>query len=325
MQPDDDMHPRASVGTVASELADRLLAEESGDFQAIKVPDWPELSHLSQMLSGGSVCIMGGPQNVGKSFWVLSMLRAVIESGHQADYLTLEDNRAEFLKRAIALECGSYRFLNNDTEGATERLDFLASPLGTSIVEKYGPSIHENPRKPRKDADGFMHTPRFDHVDAMEWLAATCSKGSRVAFLDPVTQIDFGAGKDSLKAEESFIRDATALAAQHRVTLVFVMHTKKLFGKPDGFLPGIEDLAGSSLWAKLAHTVVMMCAHEDKESNISAPGSLPGVYTTQPIEHNRTVKIEKTRRGRGARMALAYSQDGDRPAFSEHGLIVRGK
>ena len=313
------------IAKVKHDLVMRLFAEQDGELETIPSPAWPRLGDLSNFLRGGQCVVMGGPQNVGKSFWVLNVLKLVRDANVKAAYLPLEDDRVEFIKRAFALESNSYAFTNTDKADAHIREKFVSSEEGERILRKYAVCVDENPRTPQVDDAGRTWVPDVPSEWIVDWAAMRMKEGARVLFIDPITQINWGYDRVQPHEDEgNTLRQLLALASDHSATIVLVMHTKKLFGKPEGFLPGIEDLAGSSLWAKLCQTVVMLCAHDDMDSGVIRPSTMPGIKsTTETVTHNRTVKIEKSRYGRGARMMLAYTQSHNAPQFIEHGVIAR--
>lgn len=300
-----------------SEMRDRLFREEAGLLEAAEIKGWPRFSALSTFLRGETVALVGGPDNVGKSFFCQNIFTSALMSGSRADYLPLEDDRAELLKRCCAYEQNSYDFLSTDKDSARGRMDWMESDAGKEAMDRYSPHIHPNPWN-----DGVKPTDEYVY----NWMEDRATEGSRYIFIDNLTQMYFGSRNVSLSREEAFVMASTALASRSGMTIVFVIHTKSLHGRPHGYVPTKEDLSGTSLWRKNTHTIAMIQAHDERESRVYGQSKVPGMpIPIHEVEHNRTVRIDKSRHGRGAGFALAFQQEKGAPRFRELGVIVKGK
>jgi len=304
-------------GEVLVGLFDMFHNQARGIRQTIDLP-WPALSRLSKALYEGKVCIVAGPQNTGKSFFITHIALKVHESGATWRYLPLEDNKDDFALRLLSIKADTYRLLDDDRHGAQERLQQLEQHH--EWLKAILDSVDENPRAPVEDDRGVMKVKNFTWEDALEWLRLSMEK-NRVTFMDPTTQIDFGA-RDSYQQENIFIREFLGLAAHCKGTIVFVSHTKDRSGAKSRIPITVEDIQGSTLWRKLCQTAILLDAHEERNSMVYGTNRYSGDKEQQSITHNRTVVIGRTRQGSGSRMRFAYSQSPSAPTFCEHGIIV---
>jgi len=278
---------------------------------------WPTLSRLSGGLRAGKVHLLAGPQGTGKTFFILLCAMAIHGTGKPWKYLPLEDSKQDYLVRLLAMLTQTYRMIDEDVDGAIARSDAVEAHRD-SLLDLQG---HICPN-PREDAGQL----KFDQTDALAWFEGNM-RDNRVLILDPITQIEFDAQyKSSLRVEEGFIRDLLGLAAKSKTSFIVVTHTKNRAGAKGKLPITIEDIQGSSLWAKLCQQVILLDSHEEKDSRVHCKPIAPGAPDQRVITHNRTVLIGKTRFGKGTKRQIAFSQDGDQPQFTEHGVLVpKGK
>lgn len=289
----------------------QFYEEEIGESGTLPLPKWPRLTDLSGALRPGCVCLIGGPQNTGKSFFCTLIALAVHRMGETWRYLPLEDNRTDFMRRILAILSESYRIIDDDQSAAKWRGEKLREHKDQ--MKKIEMHVSENPRRPVDMGDGDWVVPRLNQSDVLKWLKVVLPL-NRVVFIDPTTQIEFE-GREKWRAEEDFIHDFLGLVAAHRSTLVMVMHTKNLSGMRKNEPLTAEHLQGTSLWAKLCHCTLLLESHEEKDSTIVREG-----YDADRL-HNRTVTIARTRNAGGSKKRLAFIQDNAKPAFEEIGVI----
>jgi replicative DNA helicase len=95
--------------------------------------------YLGGGLRGGELCLVGGPQGLGKTVLALQMARNVVAAGGQATYVSYEHDNELVLERLLAMEAG----LAHGMEGPT--LDEVRRAMSgrgepASLDERLGPS-----------------------------------------------------------------------------------------------------------------------------------------------------------------------------------------
>lgn len=63
-------------------------------------------TYLSGGLREGELCLLGGPQGLGKTTMALQMARNAVQDGSSAVYISFEHDAATMLERLVALEAG---------------------------------------------------------------------------------------------------------------------------------------------------------------------------------------------------------------------------
>jgi len=295
-------------GSVLKETFER---ERRGERSTLALPEWPRLSDLSRLLAPGTVTILAGPPGRGKSLLALCLAVQVHRQGVPWVFLPLEDDRAMFQRRLLARLCGSWTVLDDDPGKAGERLETLAR-YEDELASVAG-RVCENPRRARKDNDGKTVIPPLPFYSVMEW-ASRAAKKNRVCIVDPLSQVD-PSGRDPWKEEGAFIRELAGLAAESGTTFLIVAHSVKRSGKSAQVPLSPEDVQGASAITRLAHCVLLLDAHEERESEVWRTGGL-----REPVRHDRTLLIGKARNAGGAGARIAFRLAGAR--FEEVGVIV---
>ena len=300
--------PASDLDAVESELE----AQSRGERDAVELP-WRRLSGMSRALRAGTVCVLAGPPGTGKSFFATHFALAVHRAGHRWAYLPLEDRKTDFLLRVLAVLAGDYRLIEADPEGA----DYRGRTFERYQEELLAAAafVSENPRAPLRREDGRVIVPPVPPGAVVEWLRAELER-ARVAFVDPISQIDFD-GRDPWRAEGRFMRECLALAADSGGTIVLVAHTAKRPGKAASLPLTLEDVQGSASFGRNAHTVLLLDAHDQRSVEVLRPHGC-----RETVEHDRTVVIAKARNAGGGRRRLAYLQGKTAPEFEELGVIA---
>lgn len=308
--------PRINVQKDKNEMFDELMMQESGESVTIDLP-WKRTSDGAKMLYPGSLTILAGPQKAGKSFFVANIIKHLEDTGETWAYLPLEDKRKEWMWRMLAIIAGDYRLIYKDKETVSLRTDAMLKY--ESAVDSFLTKVTENPRVDHVDEDGDIFVPEVAHEAIIDWIKEMAPT-HRVLFVDPISQID-SKGRETFNAESWFIRQALAIVLTYRISLVFITHTVKRPGAMGALPLGAEDVQGSSMFAKLAHTTLMLDRMEGTEQGeVFAIGG-----TTKTVDYDRIVTIAAARNGKGTGWRIAFSQDKDKPAFHELGILVPPK
>lgn len=304
------------ITTGGDPLADvkaELEAQARGERESIPLP-WARLDEKSKALRPGTVTVIAGPPGVGKSFFVLTIARAIHAAGYDWRYLPLEGQKQELVFRLLAMLEGTYRMI--DTEQITIEERRAAYAAHSETLGSFAAKLCENPMVGKKDAQGKTVVPLVPHVEILRWMDDSLQAGARVIFIDPISQIDF-AGRDRWRGESEFIRRALALASDSNGTICLVAHTIKRPGVGASIPLSLEDLQGAAMIGRLSQCVLMLDAHDERSCRVWRLGGLQ-----EEARHNRTVLIAKARNASGGRQRVAFQQHESKPEFIELGVIA---
>ena len=127
-----------SLAVVLDEAESRLSA---GSHAANRV--WPTGfdvldTYLSGGLRSGELALLTGPQGLGKTTFVLQILRNVAQSGRSAVYFSFEHDPQSILQRLIAIEAGEIAGINgvpvNRVREAMEAVDLRDGDLADRLM-----------------------------------------------------------------------------------------------------------------------------------------------------------------------------------------------
>lgn len=292
-----------------------LDAQKRGELITLPFP-WRRLSAGSKALRPGSLTILSGPSKTGKSYFTMSIIRHIQELGHSWAYLPLEDDRNDWILRMLAILEEDYKMTDADQEGADHRQQ--VAKKREAEVKEYLRHVTENPYAGKKDENGKTAIKKVDGSRVLAWIARAVKK-ARVVVVDPLSQIEFS-GKNKHEEEAAFVRQILGVVKDSGASLILVTHTIKRSGAAAALDLTAEDVQGSAMLTRLAHTTIILDAHELCEREVSAPGG-----NTTTVMSNRTVTIAVSRFGDGSRSRIAFRQEQNRPAFTELGFIVAKK
>lgn len=95
-----------SIADVLAATDDALVGGHSAA-PGVTSTGFPALDgYLSGGLRAGELCLLAGPQGLGKTTMALQMARNAVQSGSCAVYLSFEHDAATMLERLVALEAG---------------------------------------------------------------------------------------------------------------------------------------------------------------------------------------------------------------------------
>jgi hypothetical protein len=304
--------PRINVDADLSQMLKDVAEQAQGKMVTLPLP-WYRLSRGSQALRPGTMTILAGPQKTGKSFFTMSIIRHINELGFEWAYLPLEDNRKEWAWRMLSILEEDYRLNEQSQECAGLRGDAMVRRM--EDISCYLAKVTENPRYGIKDEHGNTVIKGLDYQRVLEWIKTT-AKTSRVIVVDPISQIDFD-GKDRWKDEADFVRNALGIISDSGACLILVAHTVKRTGLNASVDLSAEDVQGSAMYTRLAHTTLLLDACEMKTSEVRLTGG-----GSEMVTHNRVVTIASARNGSASRSRLAFLQDQNKPAFIELGFLL---
>lgn len=268
--------------------------------------NFPALRRGARPFVPGEVSVVAGRTGSQKSFLVLNVFNQAFSNGALPCYLPLEGTRWQAMDRILAIREGSWRFLD-DQEGDLEAMRYRhrVARENEALVEQLAPGILENP---------IDSGQAFGAGEAIDLLTRE-AQPERLVILDNLTAINWGAR--GFEAQEYFMGQALAVARESKAALVLVAHLSKRRASERGAEVTTDDMAGSSLFSKLAHCVLFVQTYPPREVAVDCGmGAMPKTVT-------REIAIAKTRGGSAPiGQRIAYGSEG--PAWVELGPIVKG-
>ena len=307
--------PRINTAKDFDQMIEELGEQERGEKITLSMP-WKRLSDGCKALRPGTMTILAGPMKTGKSFFTMNIIRHICDMGHSFAYLPLEDNRKEWAWRMLALLQEDYRLIDKDQEGVKLRADALVTWQTT--LEKYTRHVTENPRSGIKNSAGETLIPEVAYTRVLAWIAKA-AKTARLIVVDPISQIDFK-GRDKTEQESDFVRGALGVISDTPASLILVAHTVKRSGAAAAIELSAEDVQGSAMYTRLAHTTLLLNSCDMKQAEVFRSGG-----TTETIIHDRIVTIAAARNGCASRQKIAFLQNKNRPHFEELGVLAPKK
>ena len=291
------------------DLAKAFEAEGAGERKTLPLP-WPRLSDAARALRPGAVVLLAGDTGGGKSMLSIEAAIHLHSMGESFRYLVLEDTRQEWLRRALAHLTSDWRVLDDLPIGAEQRIERLLKH--EKRLEELAECVIENPRLARVAPGGKLEVPPLPYRKVLDFIGEA-AKAARLVVVDPCAQVDYGSR--SWEGQGAFIRGVCAVAAHSGATILLFHHTIK---RPNVGMGNPQDTSiveGAKELANLSHTVLLIAAHDTKESKVWRRGG-----QLETVEHNRTLVVAKARNGpgRGFRIAMRMS----RPSFEELGIIA---
>lgn len=283
----------------ATELQERLEDTISGKRVAVPWP-WPILSAKTQALLPGTITILGGGAGNAKSFFVVQALMSWIEQQVKTALFVLEEDRAYFQSRALAMLEANGSFL--DLAWARENSTAIRTALEKhrETLKTIGKHMWDAPEK------------AVTLKEMLVWIEERCKDGYRNLIVDPVTAMQ--PSQKPWIDDHELILNGKTLMRKYGASLILVTHPSKGGGGKRGF-KSPDDMAGGKAYRDFTQTVLWL---EFTEKNVDVQ-TRAGVVG---YDINRSVQLWKTRNGTGQGAALAYKFDPATLLFTEYGIIV---
>lgn len=276
----------------------RIDAITTGAYRLIHWP-WPVLTNLTAALLPGTVTLLAGTVGASKSFMLLQAILFWLDEGESVSCFCFEGERAFHLTRALAQLTG----VANHTDA-----DWIAeNPLiARSAITEHSTELERLSRHLWTSEN--LGTETLEQLN--QFIESQAKLGRRIIAIDPVTMAE--RTSKPWKADLSFVKAAKKTAMDYGCSILLITHPTK-----DTLEPTLQNLAGGAAYQRFVDCVVTLQNHEDKESKVKAPCG------TAELQHNRTVRIEKARNGRGTGCRLAFEFSKDSLTLSELGIIMK--
>jgi replicative DNA helicase len=285
-------------------------------------------ANLSGGFRSGDLVLIGGPQGMGKTTWVLQVARNIARQGRPVLYFCYEHDQATMLIRLVALEAGLIGGIDapgiSRIRGTFEAADGLGRSLSQRLADTAGGAealevVREySDRLTIHRSSGTQTT--LDEIKRT--VAAVTEKHGRAPFvcIDYLQKVPMPgtSGEDErITAVTEQVKDMTL---DYDVPVLCVVASDK-----DGITSGkrmrVNHMRGSSALAYEADTVLML----NNKYDVVARHHL--VYDTGNVErfrHWAVLSIEKNRSGLTG-VDMEFPKRFEQSRFETSGQLVREK
>lgn len=269
----------------------------TGAYRLVHWP-WPVLTNLTVALLPGTITLLAGTVGASKSFMLLQIILCWLRENESVSYFCLEGDRAFHLTRALAQLTGVASY--TDTDWVKER-PLIVRPA----ITEYSLELERLSR----------HLWTSDNLGAEtleqlnDWINSQAKLGRRLIAVDPITMAG-RTGKPWI-SDLAFVKTAKKTSIDYGCSVLLVTHPTK-----DTLEPTLQNLAGGAAYQRFVDCVITLRNHKSKQSKVSTPCG------TVELKHNRTVRVEKARNGKGTGLSLAFEFSKDSLTLGELGVLV---
>ena len=310
--------PEIKTGDAFAGMMQDFNGELSGRVKKITMP-WPKLnSAIGTGLGCTHSSLLAGPPGNGKTFFALQILNAAIAQDKRCLYIPLEMTDSELLRRCYAFILGSWKIIDSDIKHSTFAMEkAIKDKTLRDILRQTGEAIAENPTMPVIDGRTIT-LKRLTSQNMLDFLATKADKYDLI-IVDPVSKLDFD-GAQQWRAQEDFVKYIDGICRLHKCHVMLVCHTAKRQRYQGKQTPiSMDDIQGSAAFTRYVDSIMLLDYHHDGASSTV----LRVGQNNMPVEHKRTLKLDKARHGKGAGLSFAFDFSETSPEFKEHGIIVK--
>ncbi len=288
----------ARVAGPLEKLQRRFEAIVHGEYRCLPWP-WSNLSSLSKALLPGTITLLAGTVGASKSFMLLQAVGYWLSRGESVSLYALEGDKPFHLARVLAQIAGCADLTDPD---------WLAQNglIIDGLVADHAQRLEQFAR--------CLWTSDTLGAETLEqlagWIAEQAKLGKRIICVDPITAAVRTA--QPWVSDLAFLREVKKTTTEYGCSVVLVTHPQHGVSEPTR-----ENLAGSAAYERFVESIIIIHAHDERESKIRTD------VGTANDTHNRTVRIEKARNGKGTGCRLAYNFDSQSLTMRELGVIVR--
>lgn len=294
-----------STKTGSTELRAFVAGVVNGTIASIPFgPGLEFLSRMTQALIPGTVTTICGDPGIGKTFFVLQMLRYWHASGLDPAAFFLEETLRFYLNRLLAQLEGDGRFtdltwMRNNGDDVFDALD-----RHKEILNDFCRMIFMSPRQPNMK-------------DLADWVTAKAAEGKRIIVVDPITAVD--AGMDRYRADDLFMTVIPKALDRFGASLILMTHPTKTIRVG---APSMNDKAGGAAYSRFAACdLSIVKLKKPKKVHLQAR-TAGGGFHQHTAKLNTFVHIHKARNGKGTNMEIGMLF-GEGLMFAEQGLVLR--
>ncbi len=285
-------------------------------------------ANLSGGFRSGDLVLIGGPQGMGKTTWVLQVARNVARQGRPVLYFCYEHDQTTMLVRLVALEAGLIGGVDapgiNRVRSTFESADGLGRSLSQRLADTSGGSEALEVVKEYSDrltihrSSGTQTT--LEEIKLT--IAAVTAKHGRAPFvcIDYLQKVPMPGAAGEEERITAVVEQIKDMTLDYDVPVLCVVASDK-----DGISSGkrmrVNHMRGSSALAYEADTVLML----NNKYDVVARHHL--VYDTGNVErfrHWAVLSIEKNRSGLTG-VDMEFPKRFEQSRFETCGQLVREK
>ncbi|HET6560609.1 MAG TPA: DnaB-like helicase C-terminal domain-containing protein [Marmoricola sp.] len=285
-------------------------------------------ANLSGGFRSGDLVLIGGPQGMGKTTWVLQVARNVARQGRPVLYFCYEHDQTTMLVRLVALEAGLIGGIDapgiNRVRSTFEAADGLGRSLSQRLADTSGGSAALEVVKEYSDRLTIHRssgtTTTLDEIK--KTIVAVTEKHGRAPFvcIDYLQKIPMPGTNGEEERITAVVEQVKDMTLDFDVPVLCVVASDK-----DGISSGkrmrVNHMRGSSALAYEADTVLML----NNKYDVVARHHL--VYDTGNVErfrHWAVLSIEKNRSGLTG-VDMEFPKRFEQSRFETSGQLVREK
>jgi len=266
----------------------------SGKYVAVPWPDMLRVGSLSKALLPGCITTLCADPGAGKSLLMLQMIMSWSNGGHKVAMLALEDERRIHLQRILAQTIGASHLVDDEW--------CLANPAtAMQHLEQYRQVIDSIGSCIKAEAENQMTM-----ADIAEWIELKSKGGARIIVVDPVTAAV--TEREPWAADTAFLMRVKKIAREHGSSVILVTHPR---GSSKG--SSLAGMAGGSAYPRFSHSALWLEKFDNQERR-DVNGDI--------LSCNRSIKITKSRHGRGGGLTVGCLFDGQTLRFRDVGILA---
>jgi replicative DNA helicase len=309
------------------EQADRRV--KAGSHSTARL--WPtSFDILDQHLSGGfrsgELVLLGGPQGLGKTTWVLQVARNVARAGRNVVFFSFEHDLQTLLIRLVALEAGLLAGTEapgiNRIRQTFEAADGLTGSLTDRLANTDGGAkaievVHEYADRLRLHRSTGSSTGLATVKRAIEQVQEDTGEVPMV-IVDYLQKVHVPGGYiEESERVTTIVEGLKDLALEHDVPLVAVVASDKE-GLNVGKRMRVNNLRGSSALAYEADTVLLL---NNKYDVVARHHLVYNIGNAERFRQWAVLSVEKNRSGRTG-VDLEFMKRFDHSRFDAEGRLV---
>jgi replicative DNA helicase len=311
--------PLASLAQVMTRTDASLRAGH-----AVAAQTWPTgFTPLDGQLGGGfrvgELVLLGGPQGLGKTTWMVQAARNVVRAGGRVVYFSFEHEQLSFLERLVALSSFESEGLEAPTtrrlRDRFQRAGRAGAVPGLEGLLEGMPGAEEALKELAEIGDRFFvheSSGRHTTVAVIRSVLDALPPGP-----PPVVIVDYLQKVPSTSGEREVVEQLKDLALEKRLVVAAVVAADK-----GGIGPGhrlrVHELRGSSSLAYEPDVVLLL---NEKYDAVARHHLVYGVGSAERFREWVVLSIEKNRGGTD-RIDLEYRKQFSHARFDPEGQMV---
>jgi replicative DNA helicase len=277
-------------------------------------------ANLQGGFRSGDLILIGGPQGMGKTTWVLQVARNIARSGRPVLYFCYEHDQTTMLIRLVALEAGLIGGIEapgiNRIRATFESADGLSDTVGGAealeIVQEYSDrlTIHRS--------SGTTTT--IDQIK--QAVAAVTERHGTPPFvcIDYLQKIPMPGDLDEETRTTAVVEQVKDMTLDYDVPVLCVVASDKE-GISSGKRMRVSHMRGSSALAYEADTVLML---NNKYDVVARHHLVYDMGNVERFRHWAVLTIEKNRSGLTG-VDMEFPKRFEQSRFETQGQLVREK